>query len=415
LPCLQERRSDTDLNLATVVGAGPAGLISAEILAREGIDVVVFEKDSNPGEIKPCGGMLRIGAIERFRIPWRLASRKIKGMRVIMPDHKVEEVDYSHVISLNIDRGVLGRHLVGRVRELGGIVKTGTRIVDARLVTDKETRNYELVCVAKDGKTSRVRTELLIAADGVNSLIVKKTGVHKYFNSHKLGLCLQYQIKLENSLIEQRIGDRNEVYYGRDVSPFGYAWIAPKDNLVTVGVGALLSAVKGSLKNYLNYFVKKHPIASRKLEGGRILKTETALCPLSGLISPTYDDNLIIAGDAAGHCSPVSGEGIYYSMVAGEIAAQVAAEAIRANNLSSSYLGKYQRLWRKAIGSDLRWGKLLQGIANRRGFMSGTFKKETPLRTSLNRKITDILAGVCPYKQTLIKAIPEFALTRVMG
>nr|MDO8133428.1 NAD(P)/FAD-dependent oxidoreductase [Candidatus Njordarchaeum guaymaensis] len=399
----------------TVIGAGPAGLAAAEVLARRGIEVTVIEKDTNPGEMKPCGGMLRIDGVETFRIPWRLASRQIKGMRVVMPNHKAEEVDYSHVISLNIDRGVLGRYLVGRVRELGGIVNTGSKVVDVNWLGDKEARNYELICIGVDDRVTKVRTELLIGADGTSSMVVKKTGVHQSFKPNQLGLCVQHQIRLENSLIEQRIGDMNEVYYGRDVSPFGYAWIAPKNNLVTVGVGALLSAVKGSLKNYLNYFVRKHPIASRKLEGGKILRTETALCPLSGPISPTFDNNLIVAGDAAGHCSPVSGEGVYYSMVAGRIAGQIASEAIKANNLSARYLGRYERLWRRTIASDLRWGRLLQGIANRRGFMSGTFKKETPLKSRLNRKVTDILTGVRPYKQTLIKAIPEFVLAKVIG
>nr|MDO8098970.1 NAD(P)/FAD-dependent oxidoreductase [Candidatus Njordarchaeota archaeon] len=399
----------------TIVGAGPAGLMSAEVLARRGIEVVVIEKDANPGEMKPCGGMLRIDAVKSFGIPWQLASRQIKGMRVVMPNHKIEEVDYSHVISLNIDRGVLGRYLVGRVRELGGIVNIGNKAVDVTPLGQKENMNYEIKCTGVDGKASKVRTALMIAADGTSSMVVKKTGVHQSFKSNELGLCVQYQIGLENSMIEQRIGDRNEVYYGRDISPFGYAWIAPKNNLITVGVGALLSAVKGSLKNYLNYFVIKHPIASRKLEGGKILRTETALCPLSGPISPTYGDGLVVAGDAAGHCSPVSGEGLYYSMVAGRIAGQIASQAIKANDLSARYLGRYERLWRRAIGSDLRWGRLLQRVANRRGFMSGIFKKETPLRSSLNRKVTDILAGIRPYRQTLIKAIPEFILAEVTG
>jgi digeranylgeranylglycerophospholipid reductase len=263
------------------------------------------------------------------------------------------------------------------------------------------------------GRTQRVGAGLLVAADGTSSIVVKKTRTHRAFKPDQLGQCVQYQMELDNNLIDRRIGDRNEMYYGHDVSPFGYAWIFPKDNQVTVGVGSLLSAVKVNLRNYLDYLVRKHPVASRKLSEAKILKFETALCPLSGVISPTYGNNLIVVGDAAGHCSPISGEGIYYSMVAGGIAGEVASQGIKDEDLSVGYLKRYEHQWRAKFGSDLRWGKWFEGIANRGRFMSRTFKKETPVKDSLSRKITDILGGIRPYRDTLVRALPEFLIGKI--
>jgi digeranylgeranylglycerophospholipid reductase len=406
--------TDVDLVVATVVGAGPAGLASADILSKRGVEVRVIDKDLNPGETKPCGGMLRIGSARLLGIPWKLASREIRGIRVILPNHKMEEVDYGQVISLNVDRGVLGRYLIDRVRKAGGDVNVGMKVVDVANVGNYNlAKRYELTCRTVDGRLQKSATELLIAADGTNSILVKKTGVHAPLRSNQLGQCVQYQVQLENELIEKRIGDRNEVYYGHDVSPFGYAWIFPKNNLVTVGVGALLSTVRVNLRNYLDYFVKKHPIARERLEGGKILKFETALCPLSGIVTPTYGDNLIVAGDAAGHCSAISGEGMYYSLVAGKLAGEISSEAIKEGNLSAGYLRKYEVAWRRLIGSDLKWGKWLQRLALKSGFMSGSFKKNTQLTGKLGKRVTDILGGVQPYRGALLRAIPEFLMSRL--
>jgi digeranylgeranylglycerophospholipid reductase len=397
-----------------IVGAGPAGLIAADILVRRGIEVSVFDKDADPGEKKPCAGMLRDAAVRMFSIPSKLASRRIRGIRVVLPNHRVEDAQYNHPIFWNLDRGVLGRHLINRVREAGAEVNTGTRLVDLTVLGSRTSmRGYELKFRTLDGRMSRTRTDLLIAADGVNSVVVNKTGVHQPFKPNELGQCVQYQLQIDGNLIEKRIGDMNEIYYGRDISPFGYAWIVPKDNIVTVGVGALLSMVKSNLKNYLDYLVKKHPVASGKLVGGKILRFETALCPLSGLVSPTYGDRLVVAGDAAGHCSSISGEGIHYSMVAGATAGRVCSEAVEAGDLSAGFLGKYEGAWRKSIGSDMKWGKWLQNIALRRGFMSGAFGKDTMRRSRLSKRVADILSGVKPYKESLIKAIPNFLIIKV--
>jgi geranylgeranyl reductase family protein len=404
----------TILFQVTVVGAGPAGLASAEVLARHEVDVRVLDKDVNPGEKKPCGGMLRIGGVTLLGIPWKLASRKITGMRIVLPSHQVGEVDYGRVISLNIDRGVLARYLMNRVKKSGGHVDTGTNVVDLIQSTCSDgSKQYELRCKTVDGETSKLKTDMLIAADGSNSLITRKTRVHDPLRPDQIGQCVQYQIELSNHIIERRIGDRNEVYYGHDVSPFGYAWIFPKDNLVTVGVGALLSTVRTSLKKYLDYFVGRHPIAREKLDGGKIVKFEAATCPLSGLISPTYDDSLLVAGDAAGHCSAISGEGMYYSMVAGKLAAETCLRAIEDGDLSARGLRKYESAWKKTIGSDLKWGKRLQRIALRSGFLGSSIRKQNTGSSRLNRRIIDILSGIRPYRESLLKAIPEFITSKM--
>jgi flavin-dependent dehydrogenase len=79
----------------------------------------------------------------------------------------------------------------------------------------------------------------------------------------------------------------------------------------------------------------------------------------------TYGDRVLLCGDAAGFINPITGEGVYYAMSSGHIAAGVIADALKAKDLSKHFLSRYQKAWNKDFGKDLKilgrfnyqWGK----------------------------------------------------------
>jgi flavin-dependent dehydrogenase len=74
---------------------------------------------------------------------------------------------------------------------------------------------------------------------------------------------------------------------------------------------------------------------------------------------------LVLCGDAAGFINPITGEGIYYAMVSGQIASKVITDGLKQKNLSQKFLSRYQTLWYDDFGKDLKllgrfnyqWGK----------------------------------------------------------
>jgi flavin-dependent dehydrogenase len=216
---------------------------------------------------------------------------------------------------------------------------------------------------------------------------------------------------MKPELIDERFGRRNEFYYGGDVSPFGYAWIFPKRDCIAVGVGALLSKVEENLKTYLENFVNKHPIASKKLEGAEVIRFDAALVPLSGLTSKIYSDRIVLLGDAAGTVSPITGEGMYYSMKSGEIAAEVINKAFQKSDFGEKVLSDYEKKLKKQIGSELRWGVWLQnyflkGQSSNVG--SGIMSDK-----SMQKLVGDLLLGRKSYTRILVRAAPYWVKSKI--
>lgn len=107
--------------------------------------------------------------------------------------------------------------------------------------------------------------------------------------------------------------------------------------------------MKELYKNYLNLLKENNIIPketkTRHPRGGTL--------PVKPL-KKTYSDRVLLVGDAAGFINPVSGEGIYYALVSGEMAAKVAAEAIENNDTSEQFLSTYQRLCENDFGRDIK-------------------------------------------------------------
>ena len=133
--------------------------------------------------------------------------------------------------------------------------------------------------------------------------------------------------------------------------------------------------------------------------------------PLAGIVSPSYGKRIMLAGDAACQCSPITGEGIHYSMSGGQKAAEVAIECVRKKDFTDKALSRYENSWTKAFGSDLKWGLWLQ----KRFLESGSSSMgSTFLRSDKStRVIAEMLAGARTVRSAILAAAPGYLVSKI--
>jgi flavin-dependent dehydrogenase len=227
-----------------------------------------------------------------------------------------------------------------------------------------------------------------------------------------MGYGVQYQMRLPKD--SEPLEGTNDFLYGSEYSPRGYAWLFPRGREVAVGTGGLISRVRESKKRaveFLDFLMNQVEPISTMLEDAVIVRREAALMPLAGIVVPSYSDRVMLAGDAAGHCSPITGEGIHYSMIAGKLAAMTAIESIAKADTTSKALAVYESRWRNAFGSDLKWGHWLQ-----RRFLEGGSGSLGPklLGSEKSRRIiAEMLLGVRSVRSAIVRMIPGYVLSRI--
>jgi geranylgeranyl reductase len=295
-----------------VVGGGPAGAVAATELARLGRKVALLDK---AGRIKPCGGAIPPRLIRDFAIPARLLKARVseatmvspKGARVDMP------IDGGYVGM--VDRAEFDEFLRVRAAEAGaervrGTYQRMTREPDGTVVVryrpKGESDEYEL------------RANFVIGADGA----LTEVGRQEIAGADRTPFVFAYHEIVETP--EER-PDRCEIYYRGTLSPDFYAWIFPHGATMSVGVG---SARKG--------FSLKGSVTDLRAETGLAptptVRKEGAPIPLKPLKRWDNGRDVVLAGDAAGVVAPSSGEGIYYAMLGGRLAAEAVNEALRSGD-----------------------------------------------------------------------------------
>ncbi len=303
-----------------VVGGGPAGATAAQDLARMGRKVLLLDK---AGRIKPCGGAIPPRAIRDFDIPDHLLKAKIRCARMVAPSSTQVDmpIDGDGFVGM-VDREEFDEYLRQRAEVSGAVRRTGTfHVFDRRddgicLVTWRNKQEQDEVAL----------TRLVIGADGANSAVARAAlpaqRVPFVFAYHEI-------IKTPAQIAPEHFeSTRCDVYYQAKVSPDFYGWVFPHGETISVGTG---SAVKGfSLRQSVEDLRK-----SCGLEHAEIIRKEGAPLPLYPAKKWDNGRDVILAGDAAGVVAPASGEGIYYALLTGRLAAEACHEALQTANVKA--------------------------------------------------------------------------------
>ncbi|MHA1595233.1 MAG: NAD(P)/FAD-dependent oxidoreductase [Candidatus Baldrarchaeia archaeon] len=334
-----------------VVGAGPAGSMAAREAARRGVRVLLIDKEKFP-RYKVCGGGVAPWVIKKLSVPSDIIERHAKRMGVCAPpSYEVLEFEMPTGYYL-VFRDKFDNYLLKLAREAGAKVLEGVRVTDVIFEGD----------LVRGVKTTRGEFEakVVIACDGATSVVARRAGFwDKWFTEkgesweEHMAFCVQSEIALDDEIIDNRIGNKLMFFAGSRVAPLGYGWIFPKRGIVSVGLGSAVGEFEEKPTEYLRRFIEEHPVASRLLEGGRIVRAKGSYVPFKHTFKPSYDNGILVAGDACGHVSPITGEGIFYAVRAGMIAGEVAAESIRRGDQSAMFLREYEKRWQRVIGVHL--------------------------------------------------------------
>ncbi|MFN3231214.1 MAG: geranylgeranyl diphosphate reductase [Alphaproteobacteria bacterium] len=319
-----------------VVGGGPSGATAANELATKGRSVLLLDK---AGRIKPCGGAIPPRLIRDFQIPDSLLVAKISAARMVSPaDAKVDMPIDGGFVGM-VDRDVFDEWLRERAEKNGAKRINGT----FRNITQLDDGTAMIEFVPKesgrDGEVVRIRARAVIGADGANSAVASQTMPHK----EKVPYVFAYHevIRSPHNDDADFDGRRCDVYYRGSLSPDFYSWVFPHGDTTSVGTG---TAHKGySLKDAVADLRK-----TSGLEGAETIRREGAPIPLKPRKNWDNGKNVVLAGDAAGVVAPASGEGIYYAMLGGQVAAEAVDEFLETSNAKA--LSKARKRFMKEHG-----------------------------------------------------------------
>jgi geranylgeranyl reductase len=311
-----------------VVGGGPAGATAATDLAAKGLSVLLLDRD---GRIKPCGGAIPPRLIRDFGIPDELLVAKVTCARMVAPSDKQVDIPIEDGFVGMVDRERFDEWLRERAAAQGAVRRTGAFEQVSRDADGCARVHYRPLGgagSATDGSCS-VRARTVIGADGAKSAVARQCvpgagDIPYVFAYHEIVRSPQ----AGSSASARRAGfdpARCDVYYQGELSPDFYGWVFPHGETTSVGTG---SACKG-------FSLRAGVESLRKAAGlgdSVTLRREGAPIPLRPAKRWDNGRDVVLAGDAAGVVAPASGEGIYYAMFGGRVAAEAVLATLQSGN-----------------------------------------------------------------------------------
>jgi geranylgeranyl reductase family protein len=312
---------------AAVVGAGPAGSVTAIHLARGGARVLLIDKACFPRD-KPCGGGLTLRAVRQLPVdPAPVVEHEVDRMEFRLGWHsRFERRGRRGPFVLMTQRRLLDEFLAEQAVAAGAEFRDGVKVSD---VTERGLR--------VDGE--EVAAEIVVGADGANGTAARALG---------LGGAISYGVAYEgNAPFEERYRGLAVIELG--TIPGGYGWVFPKGDHVNVGVGGW-EGEGPRLRGHLSELCRRHGIDEAALEsvrGHRLPLRRPGFVPARG--------RALLVGDAAGLVDPLTGDGMYEAFVSARLGAEAALDVLAGR---AETVEPYTERLARAIGplAGASWG-----------------------------------------------------------
>ncbi|MDO3694612.1 NAD(P)/FAD-dependent oxidoreductase [Wenyingzhuangia sp. chi5] len=365
-----------------VVGSGPSGASAAFHLAKAGIKTVILEKEILP-RYKVCGG----GFVYRGRknMPFdvsEVVDIEFNKIDVYMGDdlHFVTERE-NPIVSL-VMRDTFDQLIVNKAKELG-----------VEIIEDCKVKSLNKVDGLVEIETTQglIKTQFVIAADGVYSQVAKMAGWKE--DTRTLIPALEYEIEVNQADFERL---SKEIRFDIDAIPAGYGWCFPKKNHLSIGVGAILKDDK-KIKEYCADYIKFlgiEEILSIEKHGYQI--------PVTPRLDGFVKENVFLIGDAAGFADPLTAEGISNAILSGKLVAEAIAQAKGDEEKAAKiYTDIIEDTLMPELLTSMKLAKVFYGSKIVRKFLLKNYGQH------FSEAMTDIFMGERTYPKDINKKIKE--------
>ncbi|MGQ9508404.1 MAG: geranylgeranyl reductase family protein [Thermodesulfobacteriota bacterium] len=326
-----------------IVGGGPAGSSSARVAAQKGLKVLIIDHKERIGHPVQCAELVSQWISHHLPFKSRSIIQPIESILLHFPDGILSTMKSPGYM---LDRSLFDWEMVLSALQAGAKL-----ILKAKALS----RTPEGIKIQWKGKEGIVKAKVIIGADGANSTVRRWSSKP----SLKRLSAFQYKILLFKP---QSYG---EIFFHPDYEG-GYGWFFPKGKVANVGIG-VISSKNHSLKELLHTFLDR----LNKEKGFpriEILSKTGGEIPCEPHPQIVFE-NVLLVGDAGGHCHPITGAGILNAVIGGEMAAKVAAEAILRNDLKS--LKTFEKEFEAFIGKSLLYGSIKREELERNWNQSG--------------------------------------------
>ena len=350
---------------SVVVGGGPSGVAAAYTMAKAGLSVLVLEKGEKPGTKNMFGGVIFRHHTEKIAPEfWKTAP----------VERHVVEYQYwflskdSHVLLSHRNQKFNGRYNAFTVHRAKFDPWFAKLAEDAGAVIINRTTADDVI--KEDGRIVGVKTErgdvmadVVVAADGVNSMLSKQAGLRDELPQDATVLAVKEVIALPKQKIEERFNlgpDEGTAALLVGCGPGMHAgFMYTNRDTISLGIGINIHDLDKSKQhpNDLYEQFKKHPSIAPLVKDGELKEYSAHLIPEGGYdyVANVYTDGMLVAGDAAMLVNAINWEGTNLAMTSGIIAAETIIQAKKKGDFSSNTLSIYrQRLEESFVLKDLK-------------------------------------------------------------